>query len=373
MTSTADVRPPAGRLGCLALSTVDSDAAGGAGVLRNGRVVKTIGGLVDRETIGGLRGFNPHLHSFLRGVVLFRLLWVALAALLVLPIMSPTDATQLSDRLYTTTAAGVPVRVISVNLADPRTHVTAQVAHGFPNGDESFGAMVARSRPTVAVNGAYFSKSSLKPIGDIVIHGRPVYEGMMGTALAVDAENRALIRRVRYGHAEDWSRFETVLGCGPALVLRGAVDVAPRQEGFRDPHVMGSTTRLAVGVTTDRHMLIVNTLAPVTFDREADVMRALGCDAAMNLDAGASLAMYYRGNTLISASRRLTNLLLVYTDGSGSDAEIPRNPAARSGHGTAEPAQRDGFHLPKFRLPRLPKLPRWILPPEGAEVPPQTR
>jgi exopolysaccharide biosynthesis protein len=216
------------------------------------------------------------------------------------------------DTLFAASAAGVPCRVIQVNLADPRVHVSVQTASGCPSGAEPFSTLVARSHPTIAVNGAYFSKGTLKPIGDIVSGGRLVTKGMMGTALAITADNQAVIRRVRWGHAEDWSGYETVLGCGPALMLDGRLDVRPESEGFHDPHVMGSTKRMGVGLTRDRRLLIVQTLAPVTFGKWAEVMRALGCADAMNLDAGASLAMYYRGRTLASPGRNLTNLLVVH-------------------------------------------------------------
>ncbi len=217
-----------------------------------------------------------------------------------------------AETMTTATSAGIPVRVIRVNLADPRVRISVQVARGCPNGAEEFETMVARSKPVIAVNGAYFSKDSLKPIGDIVSSGRLVCKGMMGTAVAITKDNDAAIRRVKWGHAEDWSDYETVIGCGPALVLKGKVDVQPENEGFHDPHVMGSTKRMGVGLTSDRQMLIVTTLEPVTFGRWAEVMRGLGCTDAMNLDAGASLAMYYHGKTLIRPGRKLTNLLLVH-------------------------------------------------------------
>lgn len=224
----------------------------------------------------------------------------------------PQPQPQPPDVLLVVTAAGIPCRVIRVNLADSRVRVSVQTANGCPSSAEPFTTLVARSRPVIAVNGAYFSKETLKPIGDIVCNGRLVTKGLMGTALAVTRENEAVIKRVRWGRAEDWSRYETVLACGPALMLDGRVDVQPDTEGFHDPHVMGSTRRMGVGLTSDRHLLIVNTLAPVTFEKWAEVMRSLGCSDAMNLDAGASMAMYYRGRMLLTPGRHLTNLLTVH-------------------------------------------------------------
>ena len=63
----------------------------------------------------------------------------------------------------------------------------------------------------------------------------------------------------------------------------------------------------------------------------ARVMKALGCRDAMNLDAGASLAMSYRGRTLIRPGRNLTNLLAVYVDSRPRDGAGPSDPAAMPG------------------------------------------
>ena len=110
-----------------------------------------------------------------------------------------------------------------------------------------------------------------------------------------------------------------MLACGPALVLNGGVSIYPEYEGFHDPHVMGITRRMGAGVTADGGLLLVTTLKPVSFHRWAAVMKALKCVGAMNLDAGASLAMYYHGRLLERPGRNLTNLLVV----TESPATIP--------------------------------------------------
>ncbi len=238
------------------------------------------------------------------------LIW-PLIALIAAQQFAPTGP---PDSLKVVKAAGVTCRVIRVNLADPRVRVTVEVAKGFPRQAESFSSMISRGHPTIAINGAYFSKGNLKPIGDIVIDGEMVNRGDMGTALAITRDNQAVIRRVKQWHAEDWTGYETVLACGPALVVAGQPDAMPTVEGFKDPHVMAATPRMGVGLTASRELLLVNTLSAVSFNKWAEVMKALGCVDAMNLDAGASLAMYYRGKTLITPGRQLTNLLIVYVD-----------------------------------------------------------
>lgn len=208
----------------------------------------------------------------------------------------------------------VHMRVIEINLADPRVHIGIETANGFPRGSEAFGTLAKRANATVAVDGSYFSKKTLLPIGDIVVGGKVVYQGMMGTALAITRNNDVTIRRVNPDHAEDWAGYETVLGCGPALVLDRRIDVDPIGERFHDPHVMHSTRRMGVALLLNRKMALVMTDDPVTFTQWAHVMYDYGATDAMNLDAGASMGMYVRGKTLVTPSRHITNILAVNTD-----------------------------------------------------------
>jgi exopolysaccharide biosynthesis protein len=208
-------------------------------------------------------------------------------------------------------AAGARVRTIEIDPHNPRIRITIATARGFPRRDESFGSMLGRTRPIVAIDGAYFSERTRRPIGDIVVNGRLRYAGMMGTALALTRGGNATIERVVRDHRTDWTGYDSVLGCGPALVLDGRVVVDPRLEHFHDPHVMRPARRLGIALLRNGHLLIVETAQPVTFNRWARVMLALGAQDALNLDAGGSLAMTYRGHVLEHPSRRLTNLFVV--------------------------------------------------------------
>jgi exopolysaccharide biosynthesis protein len=226
---------------------------------------------------------------------------------------NPGAAANLHVAYQYRTAAGVACHIITVNLREPQVKVTLTVAQGnFPHANESFASMVGRTKPTAAINGTCFDKQTLKPIGDLVINGRVVHRGLMGTALAITAHNRAVIRRVSWGHAEDWSAYETVVACGPTLIRDGQIDLRPAEEGFRDPHVLGAGVRSAGGLTAAGKLLLVSVPRAVTLRKLAEVMQALGCEQALNLEGGASMAMYYRGRTILSPGRKLTNVLLVY-------------------------------------------------------------
>ncbi len=245
-----------------------------------------------------------------------RHLIAAVALLVALPLAADAAAIGYECR----TLAGVSAHVITVNLNSPGVRVSVAVARGgFPNSDESFGSILGRTQPTAAINGTFFDKRTLKPIGDIVIDGRLVHRGLMGTALAITGDNQAIMRRVTWGRAQDWSAYETVLACGPTLVRHGVIDLDPSGERFRDPHVLGAGCRSACGLTAGGKLKLVSVTSGVRLRKLAEMMLALGCVDAMNLDGGASTAMYYRGRTILPAGRELTNVLVAWED----EAEVP--------------------------------------------------
>lgn len=229
------------------------------------------------------------------------------------PVFGP--AKKRPDQYIQGDVLGVPVRLISVDMKDPYVLVAVNLAKGFPTAGEKFESIIRRNKPTAAINGSYFSTTTKQPIGDILVDGVIRYQGMMGTVLAITPMNEVFIFRVPRNRTLDWrDDYQTVLGCGPALVLNGKIDLKPQEEGFKDPAIMGSTYRTGVGVTEDQKLLLVHTRAKLSFNEFAKVMLALKCRDAMNLDAGSSRGMYYRGKVIQSPSRPIANVLSIYAD-----------------------------------------------------------
>ena len=215
---------------------------------------------------------------------------------------------------YCTVSAGVPLKVICVDLNDPKVKVTGEICKYGVGHAEPFNLMVRRTQPTIAITGTFFSTRSLIPVGDIVIDGKLAHFGGLGTALCVTDNNTVeFVKPERYHH-QDWSRFDFVLCCGPRLITEGVPYVEPWSEGFRDKHMLNENGRVAVGVTRGNRIVFVATRKPVYLSKLAKAMRGLGIMNAINLDGGSSIGVYYKGKTLISPSRRLTNLILVYGD-----------------------------------------------------------
>jgi len=217
-----------------------------------------------------------------------------------------------SIRFWQTGAAGVPVKVISVDLNDPNIKVSAVMARHGNGTAEPFRQMIERANPNVAVTGTFFSLSDLQPVGDIVIDGSLIHFGGMGTALCITPGNRAAMVTCTWGRHHDWSPYDFVVACGPRLLRGSRVVLDPRAERFQDKHMLAPNSRIAVGITRGNTLFFAMTHEPISLGRLARVMRSLGATEAMNLDAGTSTGFYYNGATLAKPGRRLTNMIVVY-------------------------------------------------------------
>jgi hypothetical protein len=210
--------------------------------------------------------------------------------------------------------AGTPVHVVRANLHDADIKVGIAVARGGIGRYETFLSMLNRTHPSAAITGTFFGLRNGLPTGDIVVNGRAIYRGFIGTALAITDGNVVSFIPTDYNEAINWSLFDTVVRGGPRLVMAGVMAVNPREEGFRTLSGDAYRSRTAVGITSGRKLLLVAVKKGITLRRLAMVMRALGAYHAVALDGGTSTAMSFGGRVIAQPGRRLTNLLVVYAD-----------------------------------------------------------
>ena len=108
----------------------------------------------------------------------------------------------------------------------------------------------------------------------------------------------------------------TALSCGPTVVKNGAAygnTTTYNQEGFTEAKIVsGSSARMAIGVKADGTVVIASTSC--TLQKLSQVMLGLGCQTAMNLDGGASCALYVDGKCIIPAGREMNNMLLFFAE-----------------------------------------------------------
>ena len=216
-------------------------------------------------------------------------------------------------RSFRTVASGVPLMVVSVDLNDQHVRVTGMTAAGGSGSAEGFGSMVRRTHPAFAVTGTYFDPKTRVVLGSLVVNGQLVHHGGYGTGLCLTDDNRCEFSGpyIRHGRVY-WGDYDFVCCSGPRLVNSGRAGVNAGREGFHDHQLLSPATRAAVGLTSDNRLVFAATRDKISLTRMAMAMKALGCRNAIELDGGASLAFYYRGNYLITPKRSLTNLILVY-------------------------------------------------------------
>lgn len=112
------------------------------------------------------------------------------------------------------------------------------------------------------------------------------------------------------GKALPWENVTTAVGAGPRLVKDGKVALAPASEGFKDQKILSSAaTRSGIAIMADGSVTLA-TVPGATMKQWAEVMQKLGAKQAMNLDGGASSALYGGGKVLTSAGRLLSNTLV---------------------------------------------------------------
>jgi exopolysaccharide biosynthesis protein len=211
-------------------------------------------------------------------------------------------------------SAGTVAHAIYINMSDPQVRISVAIAKHGRGSSESFKSLVRRTRPTAAITGTFFDTKTLIPTGDISLFGTPIHQGCIGAALCIDGENRASIVPIRNGRKTHWDGFETVLCAGPRLLSQGKVCVALKQEGFRSS-LHHPARRTAVGITHSGKIVFVAINRPVSLYTLAKAMAGMHVKDALCLDGGSSTGVYYAGRYIASPSRKLTNLLVAYSNG----------------------------------------------------------
>ncbi|MGB9587788.1 MAG: phosphodiester glycosidase family protein, partial [Armatimonadota bacterium] len=97
---------------------------------------------------------------------------------------------------------------------------------------------------------------------------------------------------------------------GPTLVRDGRLALMPSEEGITVPTILGETSRSGVGITKENRLIFANCQSKLPISKWAEIMMALGCVSAVNLDGGTAMCLYYRGKTIVSPASKLTNVLV---------------------------------------------------------------
>lgn len=108
----------------------------------------------------------------------------------------------------------------------------------------------------------------------------------------------------------EWEDVVAAVGAGPRLVKDSKVALNAAAEGFHDAKILtSSAARSGIAIMQDGSIMLA-TVPGATMKQWAEIMKALGAKQAMNLDGGASSALYGGGKMLTTAGRHLSNILV---------------------------------------------------------------
>lgn len=104
---------------------------------------------------------------------------------------------------------------------------------------------------------------------------------------------------------------------GPTVVKNGKAygnSTTYQQEGYSEGKIIsGSAERTCIGVKADGTVVIIT--ATTTMSGLSNIMVQLGCQTAMNLDGGASSALFVNGSARVSPGRALTHMIVFTKNG----------------------------------------------------------
>ena len=211
-------------------------------------------------------------------------------------------------------AAGIPAHLVTIDLSNKNTIVTPSLTLRGKGSYETLTSIVRRTRPTAAVSGTFFDTKSFLPTGDIVIEGKLVHSGFIGTALCIDQDNRIYFIPRKRGLHPDWSGYNTVIAGGITLLREGKDTINPKSEGFKAPALFHPASRVAIGATSRNKLLIVVVTRKIYLRDLARIMLALGAIDAMAIDGGSSTGLYASGRMVAKPKRSMTNTLMVFAN-----------------------------------------------------------
>jgi Phosphodiester glycosidase len=223
------------------------------------------------------------------------------------PIPTPSPN---SVRLESKQVLGVHVKLVVVNLENPKVRVLPVLPlHAFKRGAQ-FDALVAGSSAVAVLNAGHFHPRTFSPVGDIIYNGRYLAYGRLRTGLAITKDNTVKLWLRPF--APDAKTLETLIGTGPLLVHNRQINPVPKAEGYSDPAIWGSAARTAVGILSSKKLVFVSTRERLSLRELGKVMLKLGSKDAIALDGGSSVGFAWRGQVMIHPKRKIAFGVGVY-------------------------------------------------------------
>lgn len=253
--------------------------------------------------------------------------WVYPGMKVLLPRRVPVPIPPRPQRSAVTLSAvqvlGISVQVVRVDLRH-RDVLVSPVLPARGIGSSARVSTLARlSGAAAVINGSYFHPRSFIPAGDLVVHGQRVSWGRIPVALSITPDNRARIGGGAGGVGvgsnavgNRWSGMETVIASGPQIVRGGGLQTA-YSAVFRDPALFGRAARSAVGLSSNRDLLLVSTHARLTPSEMGKIMVRLGAQDALLLDGGSSAGLNWNTTPVLESVRSVSYGIGVFPEYAG--------------------------------------------------------
>ncbi|WP_245896079.1 LysM peptidoglycan-binding domain-containing protein [Deinococcus irradiatisoli] len=209
----------------------------------------------------------------------------------------------------------IPVQVVRVDLRHRGVLVSPVLPPRGLGSSARVSTLARLSGASAVINGSYFHPRSYVPAGDLVVRGKRLSWGRIPVALAITPDNRAQITRGA-GIGSSWSGMETVIASGPQIVRGGAVQYH-YSSVFQDPALFGRAARSAIGLSSNRDLLLVSTHARLTTSEMGKVMAALGARDALLLDGGSSAGLAWNKAPVLESLRSVAYGIGVFLDYQG--------------------------------------------------------
>ncbi len=124
-------------------------------------------------------------------------------------------------------ANGVALYILEISLSSEK--IIPVSAGGMDYGskfyaDESFGSMAKRVSALGAINGCYFDKATLKPVGDVAVNGTRLHNGGGWAYFGVKNDGSLEFGTDNPVQSRvDWSDFQWGITCLPMVIKNGVV------------------------------------------------------------------------------------------------------------------------------------------------------
>ena len=216
--------------------------------------------------------------------------------------------------LNATRVLGISVQVIKVDLRHRDVLVSPVLPQQGIGSSARVNTLAKLSGAAAVINGSYFHPRSYVPAGDLVVQGKLLSWGRIPVALSITPDNRAHIG----GSGGNWAGVETVVASGPQIVVGGVVQTnAGYSAVFRDPGLFRRAARSAIGLSSNRDLILVSTLTPLTTTEMGKVMARLGAREALLLDGGSSTGLSWNNRPILPSVRSVSYGIGIFVDYAG--------------------------------------------------------